>query len=235
MAIPVTPTQPVTIDPTDPAWKAFEKDVANLTARVDAKPSDVTWNTHLPGVNSLVPRQVDVYVEGEVNGIPIAIAIECKKYGRNVDVSDIDAFIGKLRDLDVDKGVFYVYDGVTPGARSAAESALHPKVVLKEFAGTTLLQESWDDIIDWDCPNENCIMGSVRWGEYPQPAGGADVEAGSCESCGTFAIRCRDCEGIDSAEYGEFRCWGCGATYDVVPERKGGSVEDVMQLTRQED
>lgn len=234
MATVVTTDQPLNIGPADPAWKAFEKDVANLIARIGASPSSVEHDKKLPGVNSKVLRQVDVYVEGEVSGIPIAIAIECKRYGRKIDVGDIDAFVGKLSDLAVDKGVFYVHDGVTDGARNSAAATLHPRIVLREFAGAALLHQDWDDLIE-DCPNVNCFGGSIRWRKYPQPAGGADVESGYCDSCGTFAIRCRECEVIEFANYGEKRCYSCGATYDVVPEPKGAEVEDVIQLTRQVD
>jgi len=234
MAIAVTTDDPLNIGPTDPAWMAFEKDVANLTARVGSTHSSVEYDKKLLGVNSKISRQVDVYVEGEISGIPIAIAIECKRYSRKIDVGEMDAFIGKLRDLAVDKGVFYVHDGVTVGARNLAMSSLHPKVFLREFAGATLLLEDWDELIV-DCPNENCIGGAIRWVEYLQPAGGTDVEAGYCDLCGTFAVRCRDCDEIDSAEYGEKPCYSCGATYEVVPGRKGSGVDDVVQLTRQED
>jgi hypothetical protein len=231
----VTTDDPLNISSADPAWRAFEKDIANLTARVGAAPSSVIYDQKLLGVNSKIPRQIDVYVEGEVSGIPIAIAIECKRYGRKIDVGDMDAFVGKLRDLAVDKGVFYVHDGVTAGARNSASAALHPKIVLREFAGAMLPPEPWDDLIGWDCPNENCLTGAIGWTDYPQPAGGADVQAGYCDSCGTFVFRCRDCEAIDSADYGETQCYNCGATYDIVPERKGAEVDDVVQLTRGED
>lgn len=227
----VTADDPLNIDSHDPAWKAFEKDVANLTARMGSANSSVQYDARLPGVNSKGLRQIDVYVTGELNGIPIAIAIECKKYARPVDVVEMDAFVGKLRDLSVDKGVFYVHDGATDGARNVAAAALHPKIVLKEFAGAELLQPSWDvdlrDFFDQDCPTEHCL-GFVRWDEYPQPAGGADVEAGRCAYCGIFAIRCRDCEDVDSDES---HCYSCGAIYETDYDRDGLDVVAVVQLS----
>jgi hypothetical protein len=45
---------------------------------------------------NLVPRQLDALVEGGLGGATVRVAIECKKYGKPVDVSEIDAFIGKL-------------------------------------------------------------------------------------------------------------------------------------------
>jgi hypothetical protein len=57
----VTTDDPMNIGPSDPPWKAFEKDVANLTAQLKAKPSDVYWNHKLLGVDSKTLRQIDVY------------------------------------------------------------------------------------------------------------------------------------------------------------------------------
>jgi len=235
----VTTDHPLNITSSDPAWKAFEKEVANLTAAVHATPSSVTWDAKLPGIDSKVHRQVDVHVQGEINGVPIEIAIECKRYGRPIDVGEMEAFKGKLFDLSVDAGVFYVHDGVTQAARNIAAAARHPKIVLKEFAGASLLGPAWstslEELLDWDCPNDNCFGGYIGWSGFRQPAGGADVEAGYCEMCGTFAIRCRECGEVDSADYGTATCYTCGATYDVTTDRKGSEVEAVVQLTRGED
>ena len=223
------------MDPSDPDWKVFEKDVANLTAQLKSSPAQIQWNAKIPGVSSSVLRQVDVFVRGDLHGIPIAIAIECKKYGRKIDVGEMDAFIGKLSDLAVDKGVFYVHDGVTPGARNRAAAALHPKIMLKELNGTHLVGAGWDDLIDLDCPNENCWSGSVRWGVHKQPAGGADVEGGPCDMCGTTAIRCRDCGEIDSIEVGDHSCF-CGAQYEISSDHyQSTDVDLIIQTSRGND
>ncbi len=233
MSTTVTTDSPLNIGPSDPPWKAFEKAVANLTAKLNSLPSDVKWNEKLSGVHSGVPRQVDVYLQGDVNGIPIAVAIECKRYGRPIDVGEIDAFVGKLNGLDVDKGVFYVHDGVTPGARQRAEKALHPKVLLREFA-SALLDSSWDDLVGPDCPTGYC-QGYVEWVEYKQPAGGADVRGGVCTSCGAFSIECRDCEEVEPAEVGKFTCF-CEAEYAISPDHyQSSEVGNVEQTKRGAD
>jgi hypothetical protein len=182
-------------------------------------------------------RTDPVYVEGELSGIPIAVAIECKKYGRPIDVGEIDAFRGKLHDLSVDKGVFYVHDAVTQGARNLADATRHPRILLKEFAGAMLLSTGWEGLIGFDCPNENCRSGSIGWGKHKQPAGGADVEAGYCDVCGTFAIRCRDCEEVDfPIGIDDHNCIACGATYKLErDDYQDTEIDGVVQLTRCED
>lgn len=232
MPIYVTTDTPLNIGPSDPEWKIFEKDVANFVARLDSSSKPLQYDARLMGVVSRVERQVDVLAEGELNGIPISVAIECKKYSRPIDVGEIDAFVGKLRDLSVDKGVFYVYDGVTPGARNRADGALHPKVLLRESVGGSLVLDDWDELLP-DCPNENCYGGMVNWTSSRQPAGGEDVSWGYCDSCGTFAFTCRDCGEVESAELGLAECFTCGAKYELESvDYQSTDVGDVIQVSR---
>ncbi|MGF6822423.1 hypothetical protein M2317_001327 [Microbacterium sp. ZKA21] len=225
----VTTDSPLNISSSDPEWRVFEKDVANMVARLDVGTSRVTHDARLMGINSEVERQVDVLIEGMLHGMPISIAIECKKYGRNIDVGDVDAFIGKLHDLAVDKGAFYIYNGVSAGARTRASSARHPAVVLREDLGGGI-PDDWDEILP-DCPNENCYGGTIAWTSSKQPAGGADVEWGYCDFCGTVAFCCRDCGEIEIADAGE--CFTCGAKYEVsTVDYQSTDVGDVVQITR---
>ena len=211
MATHVTADSPLNIDQGDPDWRVFEKQVANLHAKLDAGSSEVHFDARLTGLSSGTPRQIDVLIQGELRKIPIKIAIECKRYGRKIDVGEMDQFIGKLQDLKVDKGVFIVHNGVTDAARQRAENATHPSVVLLEgFDPEVELEE-----ILPDCPSPNCYWGSVRWTSTQQPAGGEDVHWGYCEDCGSLALRCRDCGEIDGADSGE--CFSCGATYELIP------------------
>lgn len=171
-------------------------------------------------------------IEGEMKGIPLAIAIECKKYSRRIDVGEIDAFIGKLQDLSVDRGAFYVYDGVSAGARTRAGNARHPAVLLRERVGDEL---QWEDLLP-DCPGQNCHAGFVRWTESKQPAGGEDVEWGYCADCGSLVFRCRDCGDVEVGDGSTATCYTCMATYELrTTDYQTSTVGDVIQLTRGED
>ena len=195
-----------------------------------------TYDAKVYGELSKVERQMDAYVDAGVGGANISIGIECKKYGRPVDVKEIDASIGKLLDIGADSGVFYVFDSLTPGARSRAQEARHPKVEVREHAGATLgfagvwTEEMIDDLIGWDCPNENCLTGSINWQSFPQAESELMPRAGYCDSCGTLALMCAECEDIEIAHGGEFTCWGCGSEYDVELEWKSQELDNVKLL-----
>jgi hypothetical protein len=218
LATSVTPGEPVKILPSDKEWKIFEKDVANLTANMDSGTDSVTHDVKLPGVHSLVPRQVDILVKGRVNGIQMVAAIECKKFNVPVDVTHIDKFIGMLLDLRVNSGVFYAFGPVTPGARNRAVNAMHPEVTLKEMAGGQFLpewSESLEELTPWgECDAPNCRGGLVRWRRFPQDDGD-DIIAGECDFCGSWTVTCRDCENEEYAVDWEVTCSSCGAKYEL--------------------
>ncbi|MCG7415851.1 restriction endonuclease [Microbacterium aurum] len=165
MATSVSVDNPIKIQPGDRDWKVFEKDVANLTARMDSGTETVEHDAKLVGELSDVPRQIDVLVQGLLNGERIRIAIECKRHSTAVDVTHIDKFVGMLLDLPVDSGVFYAFGPVTPGARRRAANARHPKVSMKELAGEALLppwSDSLEEISPWGtCSAPNCRAGEI--------------------------------------------------------------------------
>ncbi|MDE0547673.1 hypothetical protein [Microbacterium sp. C7(2022)] len=68
MATSVSVDNPIKIQRGDRDWKVFEKDVANLTARMDYGTDTVEHDAKLIGERSGVPRQIDVLVQGLLNG-----------------------------------------------------------------------------------------------------------------------------------------------------------------------
>lgn len=117
----------------------------------------------------------------------------------------------------------------------AREGAIHPKVLLRESVGGSLVIDDWDELLP-DCPNENCLAGMVDWRSSRQPAGGEDVSWGHCDSCGTFAFTCRDCGEVDSAELGTAECFTCGAKYELESvDYQSTEIGEVIQVSRGED
>lgn len=70
-------------------------------------------------------REVDILLSGTVSGYGIRVAIECKNYKRKIQAPDIDAFVGKLKDvgLPLQSGVYVSTSEFTDGARRRANDA----------------------------------------------------------------------------------------------------------------
>jgi hypothetical protein len=177
-------------------WKIFEQSVTDLVARFDGD-AVVEHNVKLPGAVSGVPRQVDVLVSGRIGVSQLRIAIECKLYKHKLGIGKIDEFVGKLHDLAVASGVLFCVSGYTSGAEARIKKAIHPAVQLEVLPQVGTVDVDWSEVISrftgfGDCPNENCYTGDISWQPWPQ-SDGSTIEAGSCNMCGTWAVRCQEC------------------------------------------
>lgn len=200
----------------EPKWRVYEKVRAKYEG--DYPGVSVVHDQKVKGVLSGELRQVDVWVVGIVGAHEIKIAIECKyREEAPVGVEEVEAFIGKLDDLGVSKGVLVTTNGFTRGAKSRAEKAraLDLEVMPLEELDTF----DWDSLMEPnDCKAGNCY-GLIHWidpsEDAQSPAFDAPNLGGDCTSCGTFNIRCGNCGYTTPALTDEVCCDGCGATWRV--------------------
>lgn len=213
---------------TDPAWKRYECDVRGLLDKIDG--SQVTHDAKLDGKLSQKKRQVDVLIEGSVAASQIVIIVECKHYAKPLGIGKIDEFAGKLADVQADRGVIYALNGLTQGATVRAKNA-HPKIEIRTLEPNSPDRHSWDDFLSdvikfGDCENENCLTGDVNWSEWLQD-GGKAVIAGSCDNCGTWAIKC-ECGESTGFFSDKLKCMACGRCYEITRAPDGCSGDVVM-------
>jgi hypothetical protein len=104
----------------EPKWKTFERVVYELQRSFSPHEATVTPNDHISGHDSGTDRQVDVSIRMRVANYDILIVIDCKDCKVPVDLKDVDAFDGLLRDVRANKGVLISSSGFT---RAAVESA----------------------------------------------------------------------------------------------------------------
>lgn len=105
-----------------PDWKEFE-DLAASIQRELAPEATVTTNAKLPGRRSQAERQVDILVEQRVGQFDLRIAIDCKDHKDPVDVKDVEAVIGLIDDVAVNKGAIIAANGFTPAAKKRGTDA----------------------------------------------------------------------------------------------------------------
>jgi hypothetical protein len=73
-----------------------------VMAMYDTPGLNVQRNVRLPTIRDPKrKREIDVLINGSLAGHPIQIAVECKNYKSIIDVSKIDAYIGKLQDVGI--------------------------------------------------------------------------------------------------------------------------------------
>jgi hypothetical protein len=72
--------------------------------------------------SSGLPIKIDVSFDVEVAGARVLVLVECKHYGKRVDVGDIDEFFAKVQDVGAHKGIIVTTVGFQHGAEKAAEA-----------------------------------------------------------------------------------------------------------------
>lgn len=102
------------------------------------KPTLVQHNVKLKG-KSGCEHQIDVYWEYEIAGNKHRVAIECKNYNSQVEVSNVRDFKGVLDDLNNVNGIMVSAQGYQSGAKKYAEEY---GISLKE-----LRTPNWNDTI----------------------------------------------------------------------------------------
>lgn len=224
-------TEHETVEPNEPQWRQFERNVADLTRQL-GHDAVIEHDHKCRGRVSGRTRQVDVFVTGAIADQTMNIAIECKRYARRLGIGGVDEFAGKLVDLGVERGVLYALNGFTAGAKGRAEGAQQPKIELRDLSPTAPDPPPWLPGLPeftgfGDCPNDYCYTGDISWREWPQ-ADSTVIEAGPCYICGTWAVRCTECETETGVlDEDEIDCAGCDRTYELVWDFERIDVEQV--------
>ena len=103
-------------------WVDYEKQIHKQLCEefADAR---VIRNQRILGKESKIKRQIDVLISGSFKRKKYTGIAECKYLNKKVDIGKIDAFIGKMTDVQADFGIILSGLGFTRGAISYAKKA----------------------------------------------------------------------------------------------------------------
>lgn len=215
--------------PEEPKWRIYEKAVASLKEAFGD--CDVSHDRLVTGRRSGVKRQVDIWLSVTVGGRhELTVAVECRCYEKPLGIKDVDAFYGFLDDVGANKGVLVSSSGFTDGAKKRADnSTIELQVLTLEEAEAF----DWADYLAEGCQSLGGCWGSIRWdeslcyeggGQFPPP-----YEAGFCEICLSFHVRCGNCGYMDLYEpETEIPCHGCEVRWKLEFEK--GEVIGIRQV-----
>lgn len=117
-------------------WKVFERLVARLyVINMENDVGDtatIIWNDKIPEINSSRPRQVDVSIRFKRGFHTYLTVVECRNTNSPIEVSDVEAFVEKIRKIGADKGVMVSLKGFQAGAVEAARQGKIDLFVLME-------------------------------------------------------------------------------------------------------
>ncbi|QJD98571.1 restriction endonuclease (plasmid) [Mucilaginibacter robiniae] len=102
-------------NPELPKHQIYELVVADVLKKFDAN-ATVKHDVKLPSANGKRKRQIDVYIEGKIAGMPLNIIVDCKYYDKKLDVKDVEQFIGMVEDIKPNLGILISPVGFSSGA-----------------------------------------------------------------------------------------------------------------------
>jgi hypothetical protein len=105
-----------------PKWKSFEELVAKIQADL-AGDAVVTHNDKITGKRTGASRQIDVSIRKTVGQFELLIVIDCKDYGRPLDVKDVEEFMGLAQDVGAHKAGMVAAKGFSDTAKKRAQDA----------------------------------------------------------------------------------------------------------------
>lgn len=115
----VTANKEKNIYMSEPKWRRFEKLAYEIQKEL-APNAEVKFDDKILGVDSGVSRQIDISIRQNIGQMPMLVVMDCKDFKDTVDVKEMEAFAGAVRDVRADKGVMISSNGFTPAAINIA-------------------------------------------------------------------------------------------------------------------
>jgi hypothetical protein len=188
-------------------WEVYERMIARLIADQSTSDLCVTPNARIVGKISGRSRQVDVLIESRHDTDNTRrIIVDAKKRKRKIDVKDVEAFLGMMKDVNATHGYLVSPAGHTKAAEKRAQMAVSIYIVPLAHL------ENFDPSAWPECKSPRCRHGRVFWDGYPElslrlrpvDASGNRQDllvrfvhyVGKCDRCGLFHVRCTRCNEI---------------------------------------
>ena len=154
-------------------WHIYERVAACFEIEAASMDVSVTPNASLLGSISGVRRQIDILVDARwEEGTERRIIFDAKRCKRKIDVKDVEAFEGMMRDVRASRGVIVCSNGWTKAARARADENIDFELMSAEEA------EELDHAAIDPCPycqtlkrktKGDCVLGTgssrSHWGD----------------------------------------------------------------------
>lgn len=103
----------------DKEWRKYEKWIHN---NLEAKFPDcsITFDDSIFGIFSKTDRQIDISFRGELAGNKLLGIVDCKFYSKNIDVKEVESFLGTLEDVKANIGIMITNVGYSEAAINRA-------------------------------------------------------------------------------------------------------------------
>lgn len=180
------------MDKNNPAWLVYQKCVAAFAhERYGSMDVIVQPNVKITGAISGIERQIDVLIDSRFGtDMSKRIIVDAKHRTSKIDINDVEAFEGMIRDCQASRGVLVSTAGYTEGAINRARELIDLNILSFEKAQ----EYEW---VYAPCLTDTCNNGMVLWGSHllhaTQKGMWLTLQTGICDVCNSFHIWCWDC------------------------------------------
>src|SRR4051794_35125517 len=115
-----------------PDWRRYEEHILEQVEEWAGEDAKVEFDVKLPGKFSGKDRQIDILVTGVfADGLEAGLtaAIDCKCYGKNVNVGHADKFVGLIEEVQTDLGILITNKGWSKAAEKRLPRGLRLRLV----------------------------------------------------------------------------------------------------------
>jgi hypothetical protein len=219
---------------TPPPWRVYERLVALLQSEKASDELTVVPNAQLVGAISGTKRQVDVLIDARVaEDVSRRVIVDAKLRKRKIDVKEVEAFEGMMKDCRAQRGILVCANGFTEAAFRRSQQAITISLVPAEEV-ERLSIESW-----YPCLG-TCVAEArgrtAGWVLYDRPLGLISTAApltamavGKCDGCNDFHVWCWDC-GAHFALRGAEAEHACSCTFFWLTERLEEGFDEMGNL-----
>lgn len=214
-----------------PEWEVYEQEIFDKFKK-EFPHASIIKNHHIIGKFSLVKRQIDIAIIGNLAGYTLLGVVECKYFGRHVDVKIIESFISFLKDVGANLGIMITNSGYTAAAKNWAK--------VEDVRLEVLTMEEFEDFhYDYEIcqlcdPGEDHSLPIIEFEHgYAIENEGiiTQYDVGRCGWCNGIHVRCHVCgttTGIYESQYNEtIECDGeCGLKFRVETEYIGNGMQE---------
>jgi hypothetical protein len=100
-------------------WKDYEREILEHF-QAEYPSAQITSNARLFGKFSKIDRQIDLLIQEHASDFSLCIVVDAKHRSARIDVNDVEAFLGLLRDVGADIGVLISPEGYSQAAINRA-------------------------------------------------------------------------------------------------------------------
>ncbi|MFN3900855.1 MAG: restriction endonuclease [Alishewanella aestuarii] len=186
-----------------PLWEKYERLVAEIIKNQLSTEYCVTPNASVTGVISGIKRQIDVLIDfrHDTNN-RTRIIIDAKLKKRQIDVKEVETFLGLMNDVQATHGYLVCPNGYTKSAERRAQGSaslrLLPLDRLENFDPSTWpncrSKSGCEGKIFWDgYPSIDLVLASIKADKTPVKTVYYIHYVGKCDKCRNFHVKCLTC------------------------------------------